>query len=92
MGDDVFVTGVGDTILTQDIMRVVKRTQGLWINHSGEDVMAVLNIYIVYSYDTISDFDAYFRPVRIYTEHYTHWTSEKLVCLPPVYVQAWGHD
>lgn len=42
---DVWINSIYDSILSSSILAAIEKSSGFWINHSGENLLAVLPVY-----------------------------------------------
>jgi hypothetical protein len=94
---DIWINSLFDTALVGSILSAMKKTNGLWVNHSGAELVAVLPIfYNNVSNDTLSDIgfkQLYDRidntqSVKIYSSFFQNWNLQKIVHLKAIKIVA----
>ncbi len=61
LGDSILVSSINDTIAVPYFLKMIRSTQGKWINRSGTDLLVFLPIYVTFS-ESKSGFYPTFRP------------------------------
>jgi len=84
--DDIFINTLSDTLLEPALVETIKKSQGMWTIHSGQDVVAVLNVYFAFNVNERTDSTTYANQPRLTFNHYKNWESGKYVYLEPVYI------
>jgi hypothetical protein len=90
---DIWINSLYDTALASSILEAMKKTNGLWVNNSGSELVVVLPIYynnipgdsfsnLMFKqiYDRIDNS----RSVKIFSSFYQNWESRKLVYLKAI--------
>jgi hypothetical protein len=94
---DIWINSLYDTALVSSILAAMKKTNGLWVNNSGTDIVAVLPIYYNnVSSDTMGDLmfkQIYDRTdnsksVKIFSSFYRNWAPRKIVHLKAIKIVA----
>ena len=90
---DIWINSLYDTALVSSILGAMKKTNGLWVNNSGAELVVVLPIYynnipndsfsdLMFKqiYDRIDNS----RSVKIFSSFYQNWTLRKMVHLKAI--------
>lgn len=90
---DIWINSLYDTALVSSILGAMKKTNGLWVNNSGAELVVVLPIYYNnIPNDSFSDLmfkQIYDRidnskSVKIFSSFYQNWTLRKMVHLKAI--------
>lgn len=88
IGSEIYISGLKDTFFTSRILRSILKTQGRWVNHTGADAIAIINIYYAFTTDIKSESEIYETEPKIVSSFFKNGIRQNYVFLKPIIIQA----